>query len=238
MKTIRLLGACLTAILALSAIAAASASAEILFEEPAGGFPQTFAVDNAGAAIHLETASGVVASCTSWSTNEKTGRGSIETAHLGKVKLALLGCKGTVLNMNVPCQSTGAKEGEIVVASTFHIGLALPEKKAAVVLLPENWTFTCLGVKVVVTGDVIGLLENGGGEHVVVGEKREELYLKFFQKKGVQEQLEFELSLGGGLMKELDLKVSIGGGAETLAGVEAILHMKEFLVVKEVAFDE
>lgn len=204
MKPIRLIGLCLVAAFALSAVAAASASAkEVLYELSKGTFPATFT--STGGKSTLETVAGGltgVVSCTGIKDSGTIGsatEGSGKTAHLGTAKITFTGC--TAAGGLAKCTSvkTGEEtiaEGEILVRSApFHLGLADPGGLPAQLLLISGVEFKCATETVKVSGSIIGLIKKTNGEPPVIGEEVEKASLVFKQKKGKQEFTEFLLSL-------------------------------------------
>jgi hypothetical protein len=237
MKTIRIIGLCLAAVFAFSAIAVASASAtpEILFKTPTGGFPTKFTSKNLPsphAIAKLVTAKHTV-ECA-----EQTDKGTLTDAHLGTVEVTFTKCKEGA----IPCQN-GATSGQIVAPLSFHLGLehnsSSTEVPALLLLLPENketkvfeFKFECFGVPVVVKGSVIGLLLTLAGGSVATGIKLTSFCLTLTQAGGVQNSKEFLLSLVGGgtgsLMTGINLTSSVAGGAAEEAGQESADAVEKF----------
>jgi hypothetical protein len=236
MKIIRIIGLCLVAVFAFSAIAVASASAtpEILFATPRGGFPGHFTSKNLPSPKNiakLQTSKHIV-ECTA-----HTNVGTITDAHLGSVTVTFTGCKEGA----IPCQTVGAKSGEIIAPLTFHLGLehnsSSTEVPALLLLLPEvagkpEFKFECFGVPVVVKGSVIGLLVTLAGAPVTTTVKYTSIQLNLKQIGGVQNSKEFLLSLVGGgsgsLMSGIHLESSTAGGAFEEAGQESEDAIEKF----------
>ncbi len=199
MRHIRIVMTSLFAVFALCAVAASSASAkEILFELPSGqSYPVLF-LSHAGEA-KLVTEGGQEIKCTA-----VTNHGHIENAHLGTVGIVFTGCSTKII-VTLKCQTAGAAKGEIVLpGGAFHLGLEHTGSSSTVpallFLLPEEsgkrqFTFECGGSSVVVTGDVLGLLEVLGGGRPVSGTQYSTALVSFKQSGGKQNSTEFLLSL-------------------------------------------
>ena len=213
MKRIRIVGLCLVAALALSAVAAASASAkEVLYELSAGSFPATFTSE--GGESKLEASNGETVTCKKVKDSGTIGsatEGSGKTAHLGTVTITFTGCTAKVFIGSAKCQSGTTKEEIVLSSVTFHLGLADKSTKAteerpsdtpAQLLLP-NVTFTCelLGVKETLTvhGSVIAIrINHTTGKPAKVGESAKEASLLFEKEAGAKGKpfyTEFLLSL-------------------------------------------
>jgi hypothetical protein len=206
MHRIRIVGLCLVAAFAFSAVAVASASAtEVLFKLEKGSFPATFT--SKGGAGKLQTLAGSEISCTEVvdkGTIGSSSEGGGTTAHLGTVEVKFKGCKST--SPSVECKSSGANAEEIISPSAeFHLGLAdfLPEGPfnvpAVLFLLPGatpsaplagTFSFKCSLASVEVKGDVIGDIEGN------IEEFKSTSTVAFEQSvAGMQKQIDFLLSL-------------------------------------------
>jgi hypothetical protein len=237
----RIIGVCFVAVFALSAIAAASASAklpQILFKEPHGGFPGTFTSVNLPAPKNiakLETVGGTKVECTG-----QTDKGTIESAHLGKVEVKFTGCSTVVLGSKLECESTGAGKGNITVKLEFHLGLEHTSTSttvpAVLLLLPGglggSFEFTCTSLaKIKVTGDVNCLLVDLEGKPIVANRAYTSLQLSCKQTHGVQNSTEFLLSLveeSQRLMTGGHLNSSLNGGTAEQAGQESEDALEKF----------
>jgi hypothetical protein len=162
MKRISIVGLCLAAVFAFSAMAASSASAADLLARPAGGgsiVGVTF-LSSAGLTL-LTTHSKELIDCTS-----ATNHGVFSSATLGEILIRFKGCKSS----GFACSSAGAEEGEIhlpLATTLFHLGLAhltgsTAGVPAAVILLDQTIEFTCFVVPVKVRGAVIGVFQRNG----------------------------------------------------------------------------
>jgi hypothetical protein len=243
MKIIRIMGLCLVVAFAFSAVATVSASAtpEILFKTPTGGFPTKFKSKN------LPSPHNTTKIVTAKHTIEcpaQTDVGTLTDAHLGSVELTITGCKEGA----IPCQTAGAKSGEIKMPLTFHLGLehnsTSTEVPALLLLLPEvagksEFKFECFGVPIVIKGSVIGLLVTLAGGPVATGIKLTSFCLTLTQTGGVQNSKEFLLSLVGGgtgsLMTGQHLEISVSGGAFEELGQESGDAVEKFENAKKEA---
>jgi hypothetical protein len=242
MKTMRIIGACFVTVFALSAITAASASAklpQILFKEPAGGFPGTFTSVNLPAPKNVgrfETAGGTKIECTG-----QTDKGTIESAHLGKVEVKFTGCSTEVLGSKLECESSGAGKGNIAIPLEFHLGLEHTSTSTTVpallLLLPGglsgSFTFKCGGslMTIVAKGNLNCLLTDLEGKEVVKEHAYTSLQLNCRQSKGKQNSTEFLLSLvaeGERLMTGGHLSWSLNGGTPEQAGQETEDALEKF----------
>jgi len=209
MKRIHIVGLCLMAVFAISAVAASGASAaNFLFKSPTGGFPVSFL--SHGAEAKLLTVGGQEIKCTS-----VDNQGEVETHTLGLVLITFLGCTTKVLFVTLKCTNT-ATEGNIDVHLAFHLGRALPSGNPAVLfLLPGGkFEFECTkAAKIAVTGEVIGLLlETGTTKPLKTNTAYSSIELSFKQSSaGVQEDKIFDLSPGEQEMSGVHLNSSLNG---------------------------
>jgi hypothetical protein len=219
MKRICIVGLCLTAAFGCGAVAAASASAVgISFKPSKGGFPITYA--SKGESSTFETVEGMSFTCTS-----RTDSGEIQTAHLGKTRIALTGCSAIVLGVKKSCKTEGASSGEIVVSSEFHLGLASSGKVPELLLLMPagGVTVNCAGVIVHLKGEgLVGHLEVSPGKLV------SSVMLAIAQSKGKQEFTEFQLMSGGTFMTGIHLTQQIGESTVEETGVSTSDTFEKF----------
>jgi hypothetical protein len=143
MTRLKRAGAALMAILALSALAVAMASAaEPTKMLPGGGI--TFTSKSGGGT--LLTIGGTQIVCSG-----DAGNGTIDTTNLGNYHLELKGCKAKVSIFEGPCSGEGDSEGIGLLLGTFHFWLATLTNKlvAALVFLIREFHYTCeiAGVK-------------------------------------------------------------------------------------------
>jgi hypothetical protein len=243
MKLVRMLGLCLAAVLALSVVAASSASAGIplfLFKAPPGGFPAKFKSHSVTGNIPrlVVPSTGQIIECTS-----ETDEGTVEDAHLGSVTVHFHKCKEPA--NKVECNSAGAAAGEIVAPLKFHLGLehdgtntTIP---AVLFLLNEGGKpeikFECSFLaKIVVKGEVIALLVDLSGKPVTTGVAYSSL-VTHFQVNGTgssrtQKSTEFLLQLvtneSESLMTGVHLTSALNGGTANPAVQESEDAQEEY----------
>ena len=128
----KVLGLMLGAVLAISAITAASASAALPeYQLESGTFPAAFTSTSVKGT--LETTSGETVTCTA-----DTNTGELTSAKLGNVTVTFTGCTTTFFGFPISCKSSGKASGVL----TGPGGVATE--------------FECAGNTVKVTGSVIG----------------------------------------------------------------------------------
>lgn len=180
MKRARRVVFCSVAALAMSAVVAASASAEL--PEFGGPFPKPFT--SKGGAVLIETG-GIKLTCTS-----STDTGEILGAKTGNVMVRLLGCAGE----GFTCTSPGAKEGEMVTSElTTTLGYIDKAKHETGIALAASGTFDefdCAGFTFVVEGSVIGKVTPIN--KTAKSKPKTHFKLMFSQKKGVQKPRKLE----------------------------------------------
>jgi len=205
-----IVGLCLVAVVAFSAVSAAVASAEpmeYLFQLKKAGstFPGSFT--GKGGAAELQTA-GAKIKCTSSTVD--TGGGVLETAHLGTVTVLFEGCKLETILGNFECTTAGAAKGHIVLEKwVFHLGgieVGTESRPGILILVPgEKFEFSCEVATVKVTGKgVIGELQTITGGVPQLNTAYSSLNLVFANSgtTGVQKYKKFLISLGGGTLVE------------------------------------
>jgi hypothetical protein len=238
MKTMRIIGVCFVAVFALSASASAKLP-QILLKEPAGGFPGIFTSVNLPAPkniARIETVGDTSVTCTA-----ETGGGTVETAHLGKVKLNFTGCGTEILGSKIECESSGAGKGTIILNLELHLGLEHTSTSTTVpallLLLPGglsgSFTFKCGGslATIVLKGDLNCLLVDLEGKAVVKEHAYTSIQLNCKQTHGVQNSKEFLLSLvpeTERLMTGGHLSSSLNGGTAEEAGLESEDAIEKF----------
>jgi hypothetical protein len=156
MSRIRLLGVCLIAVFAFSAIVASAAMAEEKTKMlPEAGVKFT----SKGKEGKLVTLGAKEVKC-----KKLTGKGTIESANLGKYETLFEECESS----GGKCTGTGLTTGDILNAGTYHFWLALETLNGtantlvgALVFLPTEIHFTCvvlgLNVLVLVKGCIAAL---------------------------------------------------------------------------------
>jgi len=202
-----IVGLCLVAVVAFSAVAAGSASAkEVLFKFTNGNIANGGTFTSVSGISILATANATV------ECEKDTNEGSFTNAHLGIVTVLFEGCKLKTLLGNFVCTTAGKIAGHITLEKwEFHLGLAEPgDIPAILVLVPGgSFKFSCEVATVTVTGTgVIGALQNIKGEAAKVGEKVSEANLVYANngKAGEQKYTKFIFSLGGGTVEKLNLE--------------------------------
>jgi hypothetical protein len=222
MKRIGIIGLCLMAVVAISAVAATTASAippELLLKLTSGNFPATFTLKGVGLAT-LKTANGNTITC------QKTDdEGTFENAHLGKTTILFLECETTILGRKGPCGNEGSANMITLKEWVTHFGTTLKEAgveasavPGALILLPGGkFSFECTEVPIIgkvtinVTGEgVAGLiLTTGGATPKLSPETYSALELVYEESTttGNQKYTEFLLPLESNkLMSGLQLK--------------------------------
>jgi len=162
-RIISIVGLCLAAVFALSAVTASSASAAglLLARVPGGGSIAGVTFLSEAKLPLLTTHSGKLIHC-----KHATNFGHFLSSTLGDILIRFLGCTSSGLK----CNSIGAAAEEIhlpLVGTVFHLGLAhltltVGNFPAAVILLQKDVEIECGGanvVKVLVLGAVIGALQ-------------------------------------------------------------------------------
>jgi hypothetical protein len=204
MKRIRIVGLCLMAVFAFSAIAVSSASAsEILFEFTKGNIAEGGTFTSKGeTSSKLQTLGGSTVTCT-----QVRDTGSFLSAHLGLALILFLGCTTIIFGGTHTCTTSGQPSGHIHLLNlVFHLGLAhlgsnttIP---AIIILLPSAGVeFNCEVGNVKVTGNVIGALQKTNGEQAPINTPEKEVNLVYKLKStGMQELTEILMSLNGGAL--------------------------------------
>jgi hypothetical protein len=165
MKRISIVGLCLAAVFAFSAMAASGASAAELLARPAGGGSIAGVSFLSSAVLPLlTTAGGSLIHC-----KDATNHGLFLSSTLGNILIRFLGCTSTLpIVGKVNCKTSGAATGEIhlSLATLFHIGLAHLTinvgRIPAAVILVGTITLECEGINIEVKGNVIGAFQKNG----------------------------------------------------------------------------
>jgi hypothetical protein len=232
------IGLCLVSVVAFSAIAAGSASAEptLLLRLTKGEFPAFYALKTDGS-DSFETAAGDKITCTN-----TEGDGEFENPHLGVILFIVKGCSTTVEGESGPCNTVEAKseEGLIMLDDWVdHFGgvkLANGKEDPGILALrPEKYEIECsvaiLGkVKIVITGaGVVGLLMTLTGEVPKINTPLSSFNILFKGTKGVQEDTEFLLPLKENelIKASLTADISIFGKEESIA-LNSTAHIGAF----------
>src|SRR6202035_258685 len=225
MRHIRIMGLCLTALFAVCAMAAASASAEPEFLTKAVVVTGE-KIPEAGTlgAAFLEGASGTKITCTGGtSTGEVTGPQTTQNNIA-----TFTGCESG----GFKCES-GATEGVIVTnVLEGHLG-NVTATQPAVRLFPqatgrgtELAAFSCAGGAVPVEGkgSVIGALSGAAGTNPATGKLQKSGKITFAEAKGIQKYVEFIEGPEKGQKEQLES--SIGGAAYEKSGQSVITTLK------------
>jgi hypothetical protein len=226
MKTIRIIGLCLAAVFAFSAVVAGSSSAAELLFKVAGSFP-ILAKGTSAVVAKLQTVNGTSVFCGATDADAKVGDEAPESgtkfAHLFKYSVLFLKCKiGSVGGEKCWTNPDGEASEMITLPTKIgHLGLAgatTAGTTPAVLLLVGSFEFFCkiLGsnAKVTVTGDVIGEITKPAPKT-----KGTELTLSFKQTGGTQALRFFTFSLGFG-SGTFDLKTTNILETNALSGQE------------------
>lgn len=220
-RSIKVWGLALMAMLVLSGIAAASASAT---QPKASGAPATFS--GTGGAGKLETVEPThTVSCTG---NTSAGEINSETSVKG-VRVIFTGCTASgPFGINLTCTSAGAKSGEIqtVPLKGELVYLVSGSSRAGMDLKPESGStfasFTCTGFlvseNISVAGSVIG-------EITPVNTATNKFTLTFKQSKGIQEFQSYLNPSGCSAVK--DVLSTSGSGSETFGPLQSAVEGTE-----------
>jgi len=196
MKRIRIVGLCLVAVFATSAVAASNASAKefpLYVLLPGKTFPVKYHGLVTTPATRLETADGTFVEC-----QKVHIEGEILSVHLTTTHYLFLECVESALGSK--CTSSGAPTGDILLLAEEHLGLIddptgnLFNDTGVLVLLPSGFHFKC-AVEIKVSGSVIGQIVStiGQQEHEtefkysVSSTKGMPLFLKFLSPLGPEE---------------------------------------------------
>jgi hypothetical protein len=199
MKRIRFISLALVAAFAISAVAAASASASPEWFKGGAKLATNVKISTGTSlAGTLETASGSTVKCTS----DKVNSGEIEPAN--KAKNIVVEYKGCT-NFNINCNPTATITTEKTKGELIWLDAA--KTKAGMILEPEAGTlfaeFECFGAKVKVKGQVIG-------EATPV--KKEQLTGELIFEKGVGKGVQKWVAIEE-KAETKQLSCEVGGGA-------------------------
>jgi hypothetical protein len=244
MRYLKMVGLCLAAVFVMSAVVAASASAEgALFLFPnATNQLQDFSSRTGSLKYHQKN--GAEIECTS-ATN--TGEAVGHSDKVEKVLIVLQGCSTVVLGETKTCTTPGLSKG-LVKTNQLSGNLGLLNKtgeaeRVGLVLKAEEPTgliaeFECgAAVKVKVRGKEVSSTERGGIVAEVLPGSVEKLIDKgeaclWTYKKGTEpwEQQWKSLTTLGALVDELLLETSIDGTPFELASIEAEKNVEIFFL--------
>lgn len=209
-RSLKVLGLTVAAVLAISALAVASASAAAPeYVLKSGSFPVKF-TSTSGAGV-LETTSGETVNCTS-DTNE----GEILNSKEDWVIVTFRGCTTTFFGFPISCNTSGRASGEIMTNKlTSMLEYNVGKTKVLDLLTPPSGSpdaeFTCAGNTVKVSGGVLG-------EFPTTNTFLHSTSLVLKQTKGVQAFREYVNASGTTLSAHLSS--SKNGGAAVESGEE------------------
>jgi hypothetical protein len=228
MKRISIVGLCLAAVFAFSAMAASSASAEpllLLAQIAGGGSVENVTFLSEAILPLLLTHGGKEIHC-----KHAINHGLFINSTLGRVLILFLGCTTpNPLGGRLNCNTSGAGTGEIHIPLTtlFHLGLAhltLTKGKipAAVILVGDVAIECTAAVKILVLGNVIGafkLDKEGEKPHAILPLNTPFLnaLLSFEQEKPGLQHL--RLFLFEHELRTYDLEADIGNAKELASEV-------------------
>ncbi len=192
MKRIRIVGLCLMAVFALSAVVASSASAgELLFKASNGNIVGGSFKSLGGLSL-LRTLGGSTIHCL-----HVDNHGKFLSTTLGDVLILFLGCTTVSFGSTVNCHNQGTNEIDLPLATTlFHLGLAHFGSNVSIpaidILLGKTLEFKCSIATVSVKGDAIGALELTTGGQVPLNNPVSEMNLVYEESEpGMQKLTEF-----------------------------------------------
>ncbi len=158
LKRFKIVGLCLVAVFALSAVAASSAFGASEFQVESGGTLKGTTIEGTGGVAKFETAKGEKIEC-----EKSSSKGTVETATEAKVTVTYSGnCHATGSKVSGPCEngSKNIKTNELTISpgeklgpgsSTTNIGLRF----TATVLAKFKCEKTPLGAEVEVKGNLV-----------------------------------------------------------------------------------
>ncbi len=225
MNRVRMVGVCLLASFALSAIAATAASAEPEYLTKAvvvegAKIPLTATLS----AAFLEAASGTKITCTAG-----TGSGEVTGPRTSKNSVTTFtGCESG----GFPCNSEGKPTGSITTVALEGKLNGLTSSLPGVRFFPEATgrggvlaEFTCAGtLKVIVRGSISGAVSGAAGTNLETGKLLSSGKLTFAESAGTQKYTSFVEGPEKGEKEQLES--SIGGGAYEKSGESVIVTLK------------
>ena len=234
MKRISIVGLCLMAVFAFSAMAASSASADLKAQVKGGSIVGVTFLSSAGLA-QLFTKAGSEIDC-----KDATNHGLFLSATLGNILIRFLGCSSSGFS----CKTVGAGAGEIhlPLSTLFHLGLAhltgaTAGVPAAVILLGKVIEIECSVLKIKVQGNLIGALQRNG-QPVPLNTPITDFNLNFQQTSNGVQHLRLILMPGTTGLSTYDLEANLGGGFELASEVvNALLDGFTLPVGKEDAIE-
>jgi hypothetical protein len=222
MKIVRLLVLCLTAMLALGATIASSASAEELLFKATRGTVVGGGFTMLSGLMFLRTLGGSEVHC-----SHVDGHGKFTSTTLGEMLVLMLGCVTNVFGSLVKCHNSGTEDIHLPLATTlFHLGLAHDGSNTSIpavdILLDQAVSFKCSIGTITMSGDLIGALEQPLGTEEPLNTPEKETQLVFKESSSGMALLTEFLMPGVGLVNQhLTLTVENGiGGKETIESAE------------------
>jgi hypothetical protein len=220
-RIISIVGLCLAAVFAFSAMSASSASADLKAQLPGGAGVAGVTFLSSATLPLLFTHSGKEIHC-----KHVTNHGKFLTATLGNVLIRFLGCTAKEALVTVNCSTPGAGTGEIHLSleTLFHLGLAhlninTGRIPAIAILLGKIIEIQCGTVlKIEVRGNVIGALQRNGAA-VPLNTPFEDVNLNFQQTANGLQHLRLILMPGTTGLTTYDLESSFGAGFELASEV-------------------
>lgn len=206
MKRISVVGMCLMAVFAISAVAASSASAgELLFKATnttGGATIVGGSFESLGGLSVLRTLGGSTIHC-----EHVDNHGRFLSTTLGDVLILFLNCETEVFGSSVKCHNSGTQDIHLPLETTlFHLGLAHLGSNTSIpaidILLDNTLEFKCSIATVKVSGSAIGALQVPLGTQAPLNQPEKEVNLVYNESEpGMQELTEF-LMPGGTLVKQ------------------------------------
>jgi hypothetical protein len=203
MKRIKIIGLALVAVFAISAVAAASASAEPEFKPKNSAFPVKFSSSSTTNKTKLETEAGRKVECTGLNSS-----GELTAARkAGSIVVHFTKCKAILGGLTPACKTTGAAAEEIITKTlaakpVFIEGKTAAKEERGLDVEPATAggafaEFECAGTTLVVKNgtaaknSVIGRIPAA-----FVGKQSKTAEINFEQLKGVQKPKEYEEPAG------------------------------------------
>jgi hypothetical protein len=247
MRYFKVMGLCLVAAFAMSAVAAATALASegptLLFPNGGGAKPNFSSVTGKGKLVSTAAGEKVIVECTA---GRNTGVAVPGTDRVEKVVITFTGCTGKVKGVPVKCGAAPAGANETIVTNSLsgqlgylHLGTPLT---VGLVLKSESELFAefkCSAAATIkVRGREIAAKEFAGIIAEVLPGSLNKLIdpgtaglLTYKQEPaGEPKQALRELTVLGTLLKELLLTASTGGGPFELAGLEEENNVELFFL--------
>jgi hypothetical protein len=216
MKLPRALIGALMAVAALSAIAAAPASASVkpqFLPEATAKLPIEFTAKHG--ITHFEEKNGFQITC-----EKGTGTGKVTGLKLGEFSTTFMAC---LTEGKTSCSGTGDKEQQITLKGSFHVWFVLLSKvlQAGLVFLPTEAQIECGKTIVKLRGCMAGLVKP-------LDKKTKELVTEFKQTKGVNDITEVLNETEALIACKLETSRNLEEPKFEQAGVETVDTMTAF----------